>query len=375
MRLLKSIFIPAITNALHSKRFNTINESPYDYKFFTSKSFFQYPYILTSSYYSLHYGIPNFRQYYQYPSEYKLVADSGGFQMATFARSGKTMDVTPLQILRWMETNADIGMNLDIPPWDDFNAALKQSIENFKFFEQNRLNYRMKLYNVLHGNSLDQMKVWYASVKDFNFDGWALGVKPTDNIFLQLIGYLFLREKDALHLENFHMFGMSSMRNMITNAIISNHFDTTIAFDSSSYNTGSRFRKFCFPKDISHSIEFGRNNKKTLTSIPCKCPVCRNITINDLYDPGENGYMLLHLHNLYQCIEVNRSINAIVSDSFAFEKYCKSVGLSKIYNIINSILTDYEIRGVTRVYEKYKHLMTIGEEPLVQKNIGAFTIQ
>lgn len=372
---MKSIFVPAISNAIHRKGFNIANDDLHDYKFFTSKSFFQYPYILASSYWQLTYKVDNFRQYYQYPADSLLIADSGGFQMATFARSGKPIDITPLQILRWMEANADIGMNLDIPPWDNFNAALKQSVENFKFFEQNRLNYSMKLYNVLHGNSLDQMKVWYAAVKDFNFDGWALGVKPTDNIFLQLIGYLFLREKGALHLENFHMFGMSSMSNMITNAIISNHYDTTITFDSSSYISGSRFRKFHFPKDITHAIEFGRNNIKSLTSIPCKCPVCRNITIEDLYDPGEKGYMILPLHNLYQYIEVNRSINAIVSDDFAFEKYCKSVGLSKIYSIINRMIKDYETYGCTRTYEKYKHLMTIGEELPAQKNIGAYTTQ
>jgi queuine/archaeosine tRNA-ribosyltransferase len=245
-------------------------------------------------------------------------------------------------------------------------------MENFKFFEQNRLNYSMKLYNVLHGNSLDQMKAWYKEASKFQFDGWALGVKPTDNIYLQTIGYLYLKEKDAINHTSFHMFGMSSIKNMITNAMLADRFGHTITYDSSSYDSGARFRKFMFPKSVKYSMDFGRAAKKTLESIPCKCPVCRNITISDLYADSDKGYMLLPLHNLYQYIEVNRMINCIVTDELALTKYCKSVGENKTRSIISHMLNDYDNMSVSKLYDKYKHLMVIGQELPHQGNINSY---
>ena len=367
---MKSIFVPALSNALCHKRYNSGSfvPSPYDFKFFTEQSFFQYPYVLASTYYQLEYGINNFREYFGYPESYTLIADSGGFQMLTFAKSGKPIDVTPIQILRWMEDNADIGMNLDIPPADNFSSALKQSIENFDYFEKNRLNYSMKLYNVLHGGNLEQINEWYKSVKSFEFDGWALGIKPTNNVYLQVLGYLALREFGE-DLTNCHFFGVSSVRNMLTIAYLSNYFNSKITFDSSSYDAGSRFKKFYFPKSVRYSIDFGRNNQKTLRSIPCNCPVCSKLQISDYYGDTEYSYMTLPLHNLYQFSEVNRMINCIVSDDYAFMKYCKSVDEYNSMKILENMLKDSEKLPISQLYEKYKQFMILSESSATEKNL------
>ena len=371
----KAIFVPVMPDMVRSdfwKKNYLYND--HDIKYFTPKSFFRYNYILTSTYYEIDKKTENFRSSYEYPEDYILITDSSGFQMATFARANKKFGMSPLQILRWMEANANIAMNLDVPPWDDFNASMKASKENFKFFETNRLNYDMKLYNILHGKTLDEMKTWYHNVKDFNFDGWALGVRPADNVYLQVLGYMFLHENDASHLNtNFHMFGISGIKNMLVMAMLSNHFDSAITFDSSSYDSGTRFRRFHFPKDLRFSTDFGRSATRSMKSIPCNCPVCRNTTIEMLYKQnGPEAYLLLPLHNLYQYIEVNRMVNALVTDEYAFTEYAKSVDEEKTINTVSSMFKDYETLGASRTYEKYKHLMTLRDTTKHAININSF---
>lgn len=372
----KAIFVPAIADLFRNKQWKSnYLYKDHDIRFFTDKSFFQYNIALTSTYYEIEHSTNDFRLEYKYPNNYTLIADSSGFQMATFARSNKKFDLSPLHILRWMEANADIAMNLDVPPWDDFNASLKASVENFNFFEINRLNFDMKLYNILHGKTLDEMKIWYHAVKGFDsFNGWALGVRPASNVYLQVIGYLFLQEMGAKDFNtNFHMFGISGIKNMLVMAMLSDYFNSSITFDSSSYTKGSLYRKFHFPKDLRFSTEFGRLCKRGMKTIPCNCPVCRNLTIEELYQPeGSDVGTLLMLHNLYQYIEVNRMVNALITDNYAFIEYAKSVNEEETINTVNAMLAHYEAKGCTSTYEKYKHLMTLRNTDTCASNINSF---
>ena len=82
-------------------------------------------------------------------------------------------------------------MNLDFPLLDNFNHSLSHSVENFGVFESSRNNYDIMLCNVLHGRNKKELETWYKSVCNFDFDGWAIGVKPADNIYLQLYAYYY----------------------------------------------------------------------------------------------------------------------------------------------------------------------------------------
>ncbi len=185
-----AIFVPAQDlHNVHQWK-SDVTSSKYDMKFFTDKSFFKYNYILINAYYQASFGIENFRKTYKYPDDSIIICDSGGFQIASFLARQKNININPLQILRWIESNdCDIGMNLDIPPWTDFNSALKQSVENYNIFQINRQNYNMNLYNVLHGRNFNEIECWHKAIKGFDFDGWAYGVKPSNNIYLQAIAY------------------------------------------------------------------------------------------------------------------------------------------------------------------------------------------
>lgn len=369
-----AIFVPAqdLHNVNLWKHDLLINN--YDNKFFTDRSFFKYNFLLINAYYQAKFNIENFRNIYKYPDDSILISDSGGFQMASFVTRQKSIDVNPLQILRWMENNrCDIAMNLDIPPWTNFNASLKQSVENFKLFEINRKNYDMRLYNVLHGRNFSEIKQWYDAIKDFSFDGWAYGVKPSNNVYLQTIAYLFLHEKGVINLNtSFHMFGVSSIQNMLALSMTAKHFDSSITFDSSTYATGTRFRDFYLPRDVRHAIRFGRKHTKQMNGIPCDCPVCRTIRIKDLYSQDDTTCSLLSLHNLYQFIEVNQMINSMVNDDDALHQYAISQSEGKTFDIINAMLLDYEKHDVSHVYNSFKHLMYINEENSLQRNLYSY---
>ena len=78
-------------------------------------------------------------------------------------------------------------MTLDVPTWaaDDLNSP-KTGLTSFKdtlygrnyttnkFFQKNRLG-QTKLLNVLQGDDWETAQTWYDAVKDFEFEGWAMG--------------------------------------------------------------------------------------------------------------------------------------------------------------------------------------------------------
>lgn len=168
------------------------------------------------------------------------------------------------------------------------------------------------------------------------------------------------------------MFGVSGIQNMLALSMVANHFDSTITFDSSTYATGTRFRDFYLPRNVRHAIRFGRKHNKTMSSIPCDCPVCKTINIIDLYSSDDTTCSLLSLHNLYQFIEVNRMINSMVTDDSVLYQYAVLQNEENTFNNINAMLIDYEKRSINHVYQSFKHLMYINEETSKQSNLYSF---
>lgn len=365
-------YVPAIGEQFITYWNKSHSYKDFDFKFFTEKSLFKYKYMLATAYYRIIQGDNDHRS--SYPDDIVFIADSGGYQIESFSRKGKVVNITPMQVLRWIEQNADIGMNLDVPPWNTFNDPLKRSVENFGIFEKNRINYNFKLYNVLHGKSLNEITTWYNAVKQFSFDGWAIGIDPAANVYLQLIGYMYLHEHDALNLSgSCHFFGMSGLPNMISLAMLSNYFDTAITFDSSSYNIGSRFRHYTMPENIRYRVKFGRDSRKQLKSMPCSCPVCCNTTISELYVQDDIiAPLLISLHNLYQHIKVNKFVNTIVCDNDFLEQYALSVNELKLVRNINNMFRDYSSHDIEYVYERYKHLCMLREPNFCSQNLAKF---
>jgi len=310
------------------------DDKEYDMKFFTDKSHFEHDIALQSCYYGIN-GVgrkatdKTYRELIGFPKHKTLVGDSGGFQIASFKIRKEVCNLTPIDSLRWQEANCDVMMNLDVPPTlgktvikSDFINALNISVKNFQLFEKERQRNDNILLNVLHGESINYQDIWYNKVKDFNFDGWAVGMKPPFDPMIQAMGFLYLWEKgefDKNSCKWVHFFGTSGKH--VTPAIVymaSKLKDRIkVSYDSSSYNIGSIFRTFYSKWDIGPHFAFGDkfiHHNRSLKRPPCHCPVCNSIPdIDYLNRPDIFGGTLISLHNMMQYIEYNDYLNWIVN--------------------------------------------------------------
>jgi len=393
----KAEFVPAIGEQLNSVwarglKYKGKDGKEYDMKFFTKNSHFETKIALQSCYYGME-GVNkkkecSFREMIDYPKDKTLIGDSGGFQIASFKKKGEVCKITPMDSLRWQEANCDIGMNLDIPPtlgeqptYEDFMKALNESVENFKFFEENRKNYDMKLLNVLHGETIKLMDIWYNKVKDFKFDGFALGIKPPYDPMLQAMGFLYLWEAGEFDKESFkhlHFFGTSGKHVCPTLVYAASKLKKIrVTYDSSSYNIGSIYRTYYLPFDIGPHLSFGEKFKLKnphLKSLPCQCPVCNSIVdIKELNTTDIYAGTLISLHNLYQYEYYNNILNKLVGDRELYIDYLKKINISD-KTLLSLDFIDYGIKnGITKAVKKYeKYLIPQDLNKTKQVNIFNF---
>ena len=342
----KAEYVPAQGEQLSSVYKRKLEYNGFDMKYWTKKSHFEHNIMLQSVYYAKN-GVfkgENFREGVNYPKDKTLVFDSGGFQIASFKKKGEVCDLSPIDSLRYQEANCDIGMNLDIPPtldkvptFSDFNIALKQSVDNFKLFETKRENYKMQLLNVLHGETLPLQERWYNAVKDFNFDGYAIGMKPPWDPMIQAMGFMYLWERGEYDKDSFkhlHFFGTSGKHVVPTLAYCASKLKKQrVTYDSSSYNIGSIFRTYYLPYDIGPNLSFGDKFKiqnPKITSLPCSCPVCKSIDdINVLNTKDIYAGTLISLHNMFQYIQYNDTVNSLVNQKDKFIEYLKKINIDK----------------------------------------------
>lgn len=376
----QAIYVPAIGeqfNSIWSRgiKYTGKDGKEYDMKVFTKDSHFQLPIMLQSAYYGIN-GVGKnslglYRDKMGIPKDKFLIGDSGGFQIATFAMRGEECKLTPLESLRWMEENCDVGMNLDVPPnldgnpsYEDFVKALDKSIINFKFFQDNRRNIAMKLLNVLHGETVALMDIWYAKVKDFTFDGWAIGMKPPFDPMIQALGFMYLWEKGEFDKESckwIHFFGTSGKHVVPTIVYAASKLkrEIPVTYDSSSYNIGAIYRTYYCPFDIGPHLSFGDKFQRVnphLKVLPCACPVCSTVKdIADLNTTDICAGTLISLHNLYQYSSYNDILNALVTNKDQFLEYLKNINITQ--KTLTSIeFIDYAIeKGLANAVDKYKN--------------------
>jgi tRNA-guanine family transglycosylase len=370
----KAFFVPAIAEQFNNIWIKGTKYKNFDLKFFTKHSHFQHPFALQCAHYGLEGAAANEKNYREsigFPKDKILLTDSGGYQLASFERLGKQCNISPIDSLRWQEENADVAMNLDVPStlyselptYDKFNTSLKQSIINFTLFAKERKNFKMKLYNVMHGETLPLMDLWYNAVKHFAFDGWAIGVKPASDPMLQALGLMFLYEKGELTKENchgVHMFGTSG-KNVVPTIVYfaSKLQNKLVTFDSSSYNVGSIYRTYYMPFDIGPHFFFGDKFKVAnphLQHLPCQCPVCNSIENIEILNGADiHAPVLLSLHNMYQYIYYNNMLNDLVNEKEQFINYLKQISASE--KTLKSIeFIDFAMEhGIYNAADKFKN--------------------
>jgi queuine/archaeosine tRNA-ribosyltransferase len=372
-------FIPAIGEQANNYWLSNTEYNGYDFKFFTKKSFFDYDIALQSAYYGYLQKKTGerYRDCIGFDKNKILMGDSGGFELASYKLRGESCKINVKDTLEWQEENCDIAMNLDFPPvktigvemtQSDFKKSLYDSIENYKYYEKNRKNYKMKLYNVIHGDTIKQLNEWYNGVKDFNFDGWAFGTGHHNNVFVQALCMMFLYNKGEFDKKNFygyHSFGKSGNALIPIIIYIANKLKLNfVSYDSSSFNSGSRYREYFMPFQFGANLTFGDKfiNNSNIDTLPCSCPVCKIVDSVAVMNNDSFAGLLISLHNLYQYIAYNKLLVSISKSKTHFEAYLNKVNsnntvLFECFNFVDCVLD----KGFNIAVDKYAEYLNVVE--------------
>tara|TARA_Y100001970_G_scaffold292829_1_gene436037 strand:+ start:554 stop:1999 length:1446 start_codon:yes stop_codon:yes gene_type:complete len=159
-----------------------------------------------------------------------IVGDSGGYQLGKGVIKfdwkdfeGTKANAVRSNILNWLELTSDWAMTLDVPTWaaDDLNSpktglnsfqdTLDGTIYNNKFFQKNRLG-QTKFLNVLQGDDWETAQIWYDQVKDFEFEGWAMGGINMCDMEVMLKRLIIMRDEKKLDGKDWmHVLGTSQL--------------------------------------------------------------------------------------------------------------------------------------------------------------------
>ena len=297
-----------------------------------------------------------------------VIGDSGGYQIATGAL--KWNNSIRENIFNWLETNSDVALNIDIPPKGlyegKFEESLAVSIENFKYFESHQSG-KTKFLNVLHGvdYSIELMTKWYDSVKDFKFNGWALGETGTiSNILGSLAMLQSGREFDKSNIQYLHFLGVSTLYHMIiliyiqqilnkyTNNKVQITFDSSSAFMNSMY--GIYFHSGNWSKLLLKLLHLNRGtNVDVDTELPCTidCEYCRGLKMNDIKDKSESlFYQVVGHHNLCMQLKLIRDAEQIMSVG---DSALSGFLGNKMFKLFKSIDEIFESNDPLKKYASY----------------------
>lgn len=351
--------------------------------------FYKYNYLLVSAFM----GVQSkwTREEYVKDKDVIVFGDSGGFQAVTLGKTQPTISV-----LKWLEANCDVGFTLDYSPFEKnekpdgksvkniislekFKENIEKTYQNNLIYERERdKNSKLKIYNVIHGHNKERLDLWYSKMKDFKFEGYAVGSQPPyGNPIKQVIGALYLWDKG--HRENQHIFAVSGATSLPVLCYLGKYFKLLTA-DSSSYAIGRMYCSFISPYKMSYCVPFGMKGKGLeLKELPCTCEVCSYINKEidrwDFYsDLPEQTRMLsirgniITLHNLNMFIKYVDIMNKLVVNKELFIDYIKrhfddADIMIKTIDFIDTVVE----KGFDYGYEKYVHELQFDEKTTTKK--------
>ena len=273
-----------------------------------------------------------------------IFGDSAGFQIGTgklaeikpwLAFRDKPQEIIdawstsdlPVRIMRWLETYCDYGMTIDMPLWAQmptradtpFHHLSEQqlialTVANLELISKRRdRQSRCKFLNVLQaytppGSDDDYLaseERWFAAVKDYEFEGWALGgeVGARGGLKRVLRRLLILRDKGLLAAPRnwCHVLGVSTtiwavcltaMQRAIRRKV---NPDFTISFDSASaYLLAGRLNQYVTLPAFGDSMEdwiiratklptgYATANNTVSQPFPTSSPIAGLFTLQDL---------------------------------------------------------------------------------------------
>ena len=303
-----------------------------------------------------------------------VMGDSGGYQIASGAIKWD-MSIRE-RIFKWLEHNSDIAMNLDIPPKIKYEGmyeeCLKISKDNFKYFADNQSG-NTDFLNVVQGtNDLEYIN-WYNEMKDYPFQGWAVGGGGR-NVYAFMSGVMSLLQGGE-HLKDtnkyFHILGISKIKDFLMlnqlqkslNEVDSNIVVTT---DSSSPDRavvfGSYYHSYDFKKPAFRSINVPKYDDTFKDQVFKHLPVATEfdreylreaLTWDDTIDWKGQCTMAIRLHNFMVFKEAIEKAEYYV---YSHDYIKKQVLSNDMYELLDSIDAMVKSDKPREVFEKYKPL-------------------
>ena len=322
-----------------------------------------------------------------------VMGDSGGYQICTGAMKWKPE--TKHRIMTWLENNADISINLDIPPRGKmfgYDEAISTSYENFKYFSENRLGKTMFL-NVLQGSNQGEMDTWYHKMKDFQFDGWSIGGMGGNVYGIMYAFALFLHNKelDKTHNKYVHILGASSVQDFwffsVLQKFLNQRFDSRIQLttDSSSSNRATIFGSWFYDinwKTMKQITNYFGNKGKTDYNLdnplPCRlnCPACVDVTYADIEPYDSQTYIQMTNHNLAFQTNAIDNLNKLVDSHEEMIKEVCGRDYMTLYNCIKSVVLSenpiHEFFKYEQVFLKYGNMAKTQSNDTVKNEIFQF---
>jgi queuine/archaeosine tRNA-ribosyltransferase len=322
----------------------------YDLTWWGNNSLFNTPGILLS--HGKHKDA-NVRQGMKIPLEYTIIGDSGGFQIMSYRAKGKELKIDPLEVLKWQEANCNIGMTLDISPFnlqpipggksvatrpvfvgdEEFKKRIDQTCRNNEIFEANRTPNKMKIYNVIHygTDNVKQMTGWLDAMNTFKFDGYAAAIKPPNDPVRLAVNVGLLYDRGVR--ENVHVLGISGFKVLPVLAYLGK-FIKNLSTDSFSYGIFAIVREMI---SLSGPFLSYRPAQRVHTQKFCSCPVCSRVEVDDLYRTDVPGYSIMALHNLWKYLEFTQYLETLVQDPEAWRVYIsKKPNVKKAIDFIDN---------------------------------------
>ena len=300
-----------------------------------------------------------------------VMGDSGGYQIASGAIKWD-MSIRE-RIFKWLEHNSDIAMNLDIPPKIKYEGmyeeCLKISKDNFKYFADNQSG-NTDFLNVVQGtNDLEYIN-WYNEMKDYPFQGWAVGGGGR-NVYAFMSGVMSLLQGGE-HLKDtnkyFHILGISKIKDFLMlnqlqkslNEVDSNIVVTT---DSSSPDRavvfGSYYHSYDFKKPAFRSINVPKYDDTFKDQVFKHLPVATEfdreylreaLTWDDTIDWKGQCTMAIRLHNFMVFKEAIEKAEYYV---YSHDYIKKQVLSNDMYELLDSIDAMVKSDKPREVFEKY----------------------
>ena len=329
----------------------------------------RYPYFLISA--GANYRNMNARKDFGLTDDVLVVGDSGGFQIKT--GNLKWKPELKETILRWLENNCDIAMNLDIPPggkvFTDYNECLKMSVENFEFFSNNRVKGSADFINILQAGFDSKTLEWYNAVKDFEFEGWSIGGVQGSKLSSMLYAIAILLDgKEHLKQNNkwLHLLGTAKvsdffMLQQLQNSLSSVGSNMRVTTDSSSPDYavvfGGYYMNYSLKKMNIESVNLPKKEDIFHNELPLPCITKFDdmldgcLTYQDIFEWTRSAFAGMSTHNLYVLIECINKIKQIMNSHDGLVKQIVNTDMFKLLKSIDEMVKSDSPMEVYKSYE------------------------